>query len=336
MKDGEFEAGLADGLRKVMSHGNSKLRKPDLEALANLHCLDRYRAGDTGVCRITWGELIKIDDGTCQHVAIGALHFCAVDYGDSIQLNEFLQRKLVSADRLGRNQCTVLAADAGIIARSPSSSLPARSRVAQSAPELRDAEWQVASPLVTSEGTSRSFNERTLLSLRHDIVYPGRDRCYRSMCIFLASIIEEQHITNRVFDVLYSGSGDSAIQANFLGDLGAGKQHGFIDLLASNGHMRWSQAGNETLPSDKRYWVDSLADFVTVHPWSDADTIYDEDKGASDQPPWLTCRQCRRKEKGPIPPTASFYRARKLTNKWDDAIIIESAQTGGYPIPADT
>ena len=71
MKDGAFEAGLATGLRKVMSHGNSKLRKHASEALANLHCLDRYHAGDAGVCRITWGELIKLDDCTCQHVSIG-------------------------------------------------------------------------------------------------------------------------------------------------------------------------------------------------------------------------------------------------------------------------
>ena len=74
-KDGGFEAGLATGLRKVTSHGNSKLRKHAAVALTNLHCLGRFHAGDAGGCRITWGELIKLDDCTCQHVTIGALHF---------------------------------------------------------------------------------------------------------------------------------------------------------------------------------------------------------------------------------------------------------------------
>ena len=49
MKDGGFEDGLACALRNVMSHGNSHLRMYDSEALANLQCLDRYRAGDSEV-----------------------------------------------------------------------------------------------------------------------------------------------------------------------------------------------------------------------------------------------------------------------------------------------
>ena len=336
MQDGGFEAGLAAGLRKVMSHGNSKLRKLASESLANLHCRDRYHAGDTGVCRITWGELIKLGDCICQHLTIGAPHFCAVEYGDSIHLNEFLQRKLGSADRVERNQCAALAVATGIIARSSSSStLPARSRVSQSALELRAAEWEIASPLTTSEGAARSFNERTLLRLRRDIVYPGHDRDYRSMCSFLSSVIEEQHVTIRVFGVLYSGSGDTALQVNILGDLETGMQYGFADLLASDGHMRWLHAGNETLPIDKRDWLGKLADFVTAHPWLDGNTIYDEDKGSTDLSPWLTCRQCRRKEKGPVAPRF-FYRTSKLTNKWSEAVILESAQAGGYPIPTDS
>ena len=101
-------------------------------------------------------------------------------------LHEFLQRKLVSPDRTERNQCTVLAVAAGIQARLSSSlALPVRSRVSQAALELRITEWQSADPLVNSEEDPHSFNERTLLSLRHDIVHPGHDSDYRSMSIFL-------------------------------------------------------------------------------------------------------------------------------------------------------
>ena len=203
IQDGGFEAALAMGLRRVTSRGNSELRKLASEALANLHCLGRFHAGDAGVCRITWGDLIKLDDCACQNVTIGQLHFCAVDFGDSIQLNEFLQRKLVSSDRLERNQCAVIAAAAGLIARDlPKYPLPARSRVIQSAVELRVAEWQIASPLITSDGAARSFNEKTLLSLRRAIFQPGHGRDYRSMCIFLADAFETQHLAIRVFCAL--------------------------------------------------------------------------------------------------------------------------------------
>ena len=203
IRDGGFEPKWALGVRMVMTRGNSKVRKLASEALANLHSLGLFRDGDAWVRRIAWGDLLKLGDCAFQHVAIGQLHFCAVDFGDSIHLDEFHQRKLVSPDRLERNQCTSTAVADGVIARSSStSSLHARSRVIQTALGPRIAEWKIACPRVSTDGEARPFDERTLLILCRDIAQPGRDRDYRSLCKFLDAVREDQHLTIRIFDVL--------------------------------------------------------------------------------------------------------------------------------------
>ena len=50
--EGGFEEALAMGLKNIPTHGNSCLRQAAAESLANLTCLDRFYAGDGGVCRI--------------------------------------------------------------------------------------------------------------------------------------------------------------------------------------------------------------------------------------------------------------------------------------------
>ena len=61
------------------------------------------------------GEAIKLGDCSCRQVNIGALHLNATDYGASIVLTEFLQRKLVSLEREARNRCTSIAVSDGIM-----------------------------------------------------------------------------------------------------------------------------------------------------------------------------------------------------------------------------
>ena len=141
MHDGGFEPALAQELTNIMSSGNSHLRKLASESLANLRCLDRFHAGEGGICRIWWGSSIALDDCTCQPVTIGPLHFNVVDFGDCIILNEFMQRKLASPDKDERNQCTLIAVAAGLLAvMTPTQILPDRSRVIKTALELRIAE----------------------------------------------------------------------------------------------------------------------------------------------------------------------------------------------------
>ena len=137
-----------------------------------------------------------------------------------------------------------------------------------------------------------------------------------------------------IVDVLHSGSGDTILQINIAGSLEEGQQNGFIDFIAANGHMRWLKPGYDTLPSDRIKWLGELSDFAVVRPWLDAQVIFDEDKGNVGNTPWLTCRQCRRKEKGPLT-SSMFFRAAKLTEKWPNAMILENSHTGGYPIAAD-
>ena len=144
----EFESPLAEGLRNVLAHGNSTLRKSAADALAKLQCLDRSHAGDGGVCRITCGASVNLGDCPCQAIAIGPLQFCAIDYGDSINLSEKLQQRLTSIDREERDQCTLLATDAGIIDMSlKPRDIPARSRVSLREGQLRANEWLTSHPL---------------------------------------------------------------------------------------------------------------------------------------------------------------------------------------------
>lgn len=91
---------------------------------------------------------------------------------------------------------------------------------------------------------------------------------------------------------------------------------------------RWVQSGNEALPRDRAQWLERLADFVVVYPWMSAEELLDDDKGDIDSTHWLTCRQCRRKEKGPAAPPSS-YETSKLTDSWPPAIIFTEFPDGG-------
>ena len=286
-----------------------------------------------GICRIWWGDCIKLDDCVCQPVSIGALHFNAVDFGDILPLNEFLQRKLVSPDREERNQCTLLAVSAGLLAASlPSSTAPDRRRVTHTALELRITEWATAFSLVDSLGAAKSVREKNLLSLCHDIVYPNHDRDYRSLSLFLGESLKKAGCALRVFDILYSGSGDTLLQVNVIGSLDTIPAPRLIDLLATECHMRWLQPGSETLPKDLANWATDLADFVILRPFLNPHEVFDSEKGHVDGSPWLTRRQCRRKEKCALTPS-SFYQATKLTSCISNAVILENSRTGGYPRP---
>ena len=112
MHDGGFEGALALGLRNILVHGHSTLRQPASTALANMRCIGRFHSGDGGARRIWWGDTAQLDDCACQQVSVGPLHFNAVDYGELIHLDEFMQRKLVSPDREESNKCTLLSVEA--------------------------------------------------------------------------------------------------------------------------------------------------------------------------------------------------------------------------------
>ena len=60
---------------------------------------------------------------------------------------------------------------------------------------------------------------------------------------------------------------------------------GFVDILASDGHMKWLQGSSETLHCAWRDWLQSLADFVAVFPILDARQIMDDGRGVSDNTP---------------------------------------------------
>ena len=116
-----------------------------------------------------------------------------------------------------------------------------RARVARTSDELRLQEWHVARPLTCSEWVGKSDNEKTNLSLTHDIARPNQDRYYRRLSLFLRPLITDRELNIRVFDVLRSVSGDTSLRINVIGDMETGERSGFIDFPGSNRHTRWIQ-----------------------------------------------------------------------------------------------
>ena len=160
-QDGGFGPTVARAA--ILVRENSRLN------LANLQCLDRFHAGDTGIFRIIWGRAIRLDGCIPQHFANGPLHFCAIGYGDALRLQEFTQRKTVSAERYKRNRCTLVALSSWLIdATNRTAGLPDRSRVGQTASELSVDGWEIAHTPTESPGISKSFREKTILRLFHD------------------------------------------------------------------------------------------------------------------------------------------------------------------------
>ena len=144
----EFEEALATGLRNITTHGNSRLRSLASSALAHLKCLDRFHAGDAGVCRITWGGVVALDDCKCQLLSIGPLQFSAVDYGDVIALSEPMQKKLNAIEREEKNQCTLLAIAAGISALdSKHKTVPPEESVGQTCIRTKDERVDCCTPV---------------------------------------------------------------------------------------------------------------------------------------------------------------------------------------------
>ena len=142
-----------------------------------------------------------------------------------------------------------------------------------------------------------SLGEKIVASLCHDVRNASQDRDYRSLCIFLAEYLEPHNVTPRVFDIIRSGTCDTSLQVNIIGDLSTGAMCGFLDLVASGGHMRWLRADGETLPTALRDWLDVFKDFVTLFNSSKMEDLLDYNKGDYDPTPRLSCMLCRRGEK---------------------------------------
>ena len=132
-----------------------------------------------------------------------------------------------------------------------------------------------------------------------------------------------------VFDIPKSICGETVLQINVFGDI-RDPNSSFLDVLAYSGHMRWLRSTGETTPDAQRDWMDGLGDFVEIFPWQTIDSTLDRDRDEINRAPFLSRRQCHRKEKAPMAPT-SFYQSSKLTTVWPKAIVVEGKRTGGYP-----
>ena len=208
--------------------------------------------------------------------------------------------------------------------------IPSASRAKLLAAELRGIEWLQSDKGSFVDTNPHSFNEKVIASLCRDIRNINHGRDYRSLFMFLGGYIESQQITLRVFDILRSGTGDTSLHVNIIGNLAVGADHGFIDLLAAGGHIRWLIPDGETFPAVLRDWLDSFQDFVTIFHWRDVEEILDCNKADFDHTPSLSCRLCRRGEKTLVPPI-SFFNSAKMATTFPTSLVLEGRTTGGYP-----
>ena len=81
-----------------------------------------------------------------------------------------------------------------------------------------------------------------------------------------------------IFDILHSGGGDTLLQINVIGPMGPQHPTHLIDFLATEGHIRWMQKGNETLPSGDKNWIGDLSDFAIPYPIIGPNEIFESEK----------------------------------------------------------
>ena len=132
---GDCDALLADGLRNVTAHGNVNMRRLASAYLSSLRCLGRFHDGDAGLCRIIWGSIMSLGDCAGQQLAIGNLHFQAIDYGGAIHINDFAQQRSSAIEMDERNQRKLLALPDGLGSANAARKIPPPG-VAQCAPRL--------------------------------------------------------------------------------------------------------------------------------------------------------------------------------------------------------
>ena len=105
------------GQGDIITHGNSHARTLAPEAFAAIQGTSTYHTGGNSSFRIYWGTSTQLDDCRSQNLPIGCLSCEAIDYGDTIPLSEGTQRNLNNEDISGRNQCALIALEAGLAAR---------------------------------------------------------------------------------------------------------------------------------------------------------------------------------------------------------------------------
>ena len=98
----KLERNVALGLQNILVRGNSRLRGLAAQALACLVGLDRHITGDSPPLKVTWGNSNKLDDCCSQQCSIGPLSFFALDYGDTLNLSDVVQRGLNNPEKLSR------------------------------------------------------------------------------------------------------------------------------------------------------------------------------------------------------------------------------------------
>lgn len=158
LKDyGEIQERLVRAMEEMKEDGPSYLHQVnlmnDIAARVGEEKLSvRPKRGD-GIA--TWGNRIPLGDCEVQEVAIGKLHFRAVDFGDTIRLSEKSRKELENIEPHEKNQCVLIHAVAGTQRHREGrkNGVPTLARVLMGAEEWRKEEYaQAKQAMERSEG----------------------------------------------------------------------------------------------------------------------------------------------------------------------------------------
>ena len=130
--------------------------------------------------RINRDRQVPSGDFEAREVTIGALHFVAIDYGDTIRASAGLKGNK-NNDNREHNQCALLHLAAGVQgARAKRhQGIPGKQKVLLEVEECRRSEITQSNEALAWRKDRDGPTARELRSLAHDVVNAGRDRDYR-------------------------------------------------------------------------------------------------------------------------------------------------------------
>ena len=202
---------------------------------------------------ITWGREIPLGDCEIQEVAIGNLHFRAIDYGDTIRLSEKSRILLGNVEAQEENQCVFLHTAAGLQwgREGRKNGVPTLVRVLEEAVGWRKEEHRSASAALAVVGETKGEYAREARSISHDEVKCGNGRDYRGFVLLLRELFARNNIPVRVFDLRSRDEGGYILAVNLFVHPD-GLDAPTIDLLAYKHHMRRLKLCEDTLGGDRK------------------------------------------------------------------------------------
>ena len=149
--------------------------------------------GDESAASAICGAILKFGEFETHDLSRDDLHFQLIDYGDTIRLNLALRRELGSSGETERNRCTLIHVSEAMVwlnQRQSKTGSISQSGFKELASELRQGELIAAKTITEHISTAETAVEKELVSLRHDVLSPGRDVDFRTVGLLVLPGLE--------------------------------------------------------------------------------------------------------------------------------------------------